>query len=256
MTNRHGSFIWYELMTSDAAAAERFYGDIIGWRAEPFGGGGMDYRVVHAGDEAVGGIMEMPATAASGGMKPGWFGYIGVDDVDAAAAGIEAAGGTVHAPPQDIPGVGRFAMVADPQGVTFYIMRGSSDEESRAHDGDAVGHCAWNELATSDPEAALAFYRAQFGMEPGDAMDMGEMGSYQFIDHGGKTIGAVMRQMPGGPPPMWDYYFRVPSIAAVLPRIEAGGGKLIHGPHEVPGGDYIVMGTDPQGALFHLVGKQ
>ncbi len=253
MTNPHGSFIWYQLMTSDADAAARFYGEVVGWRVEAFGGD-MDYRVVHADAEPVGGIMVMPSTAEGAGMPPVWLGYIGVDDVDAAAAKIAASGGTIHAPPQDIPGVGRFAMVADPQGVPFYVMRGDSDRDSRAWSEDAIGHCAWNELATSDPDAALAFYREQFGIEPGGAMPMGEMGTYQFIDHGGKTIGAIMRQMPAGPGPMWDYYFRVPSIPEAIERIGASGGKVVHGPHEVPGGDHIVVGIDPQGAMFHLVG--
>lgn len=213
MTNRHGSFIWYELMTTDAAAAERFYSDVVGWRVEPFGGGGgMDYRILHARDEGVGGIMRMPASAASAGMPPGWFGYIGVDDVDSAAAQIEAAGATIHAPPQDISGVGRFAMVADPQGASFYIMRGASAEPSRAWSEDAIGHCAWNELETSDQEAAIAFYADQFGIEPGDGIDMGPMGTYRFVHHGGQRIGAIMRQMKEAPRPQWFYYFRVPSL--------------------------------------------
>jgi predicted enzyme related to lactoylglutathione lyase len=264
MANRHGSFIWYELITSDAEGAERFYSDVVGWRVAPFGGGsggdnsggGMDYRVLHAGDEGIGGIMAMPPAAQAGGMPSGWYGYIGVDDVDEAARKIEAAGGAAHMPPQDIPGVGRMAFVADPQGVRFYVMRGSSEEPSEAFHESAVGHCSWNELETSDQEAGIDFYRDQFGFEPGDGMDMGPMGTYRFIHHGGQRIGAIMRQMKEAPRPQWFYYFRVPSVPAAIERIAAGGGQVVHGPQEVPGGDEIVIGRDPQGATFCLVAKK
>jgi predicted enzyme related to lactoylglutathione lyase len=259
MTNSHGSFIWYELMTSDAEGAERFYSEVVGWKVAPFGGGGgeggMDYRVLHAGEQGIGGIM-VPPSAGAGGMPAGWFGYIGVDDVDAAARDIAAVGGAVHMPPQDIPGVGRMAFVGDPQGVLFYIMRGNSPEASEAFHESGIGHCAWNELVTSDQQAALGFYREQFGIEAADSMDMGPMGTYQFVTHGGQRIGAVMTQIPGSARPGWGYYFRVESIGAAIGRIEAAGGTVTEGPHEVPGGDTIVVGTDPQGATFRLVGKQ
>ena len=117
MPNPHGSFIWYELMTTDAAAAGRFYGEVVGWTVGERGVSGVsDYRIFSAGEAAVAGLMTLPAGAAEGGMRPGWFGYIGVDDVDAAVAGITAAGGAIHMPAMDLPGVGRLAMVADPQG--------------------------------------------------------------------------------------------------------------------------------------------
>jgi predicted enzyme related to lactoylglutathione lyase len=257
MTNFHGSFIWYELMTIDPDAAQRFYSDVVGWKVAPFGDGeGMDYRILSAPDGDVGGIMKLPSGVEAGGMEPGWFGYIGVDDVDPAAEKLRQAGGAVHMAPQDIPGVGRIAFVADPQGVCFYIMRGSSPGESRAFAEKELGHCGWNELSTTDQQGAIAFYREQFGIEPADAMDMGPMGTYQFIDHGGRMIGAVMTKMPGTGRPMWAFYFRVDSIAAAIGRIERGGGKVTSGPHQVPGGDHIVVGVDPQGAAFHLVGGQ
>src|SRR5690606_33464994 len=111
------------------------------------------------------------------------------------AARLQAAGARQFVPPTDIPGVGRFAMFADPQGVAFYIMRGTSEEGSAAFDQSARGHCNWNELLVPDPAAALAFYAAQFGWEKGGVMPMGEYGDYQFIDHGGRTIGATMKNL-------------------------------------------------------------
>lgn len=255
MSNPHGSFIWYELMTTDTAAAGAFYADIVGWSVGDFGAQVSDYRIFSAGDSGVAGMMAIPADARSNGMRPAWFGYVGVDDVDAAIARITDAGGSVHMPATDLPDVGRIAMVADPQGVVFYVMRGTSEEASGSFDATATGHCAWNELATSDLPAAIDFYTGQFGWTKGEAMNMGDMGDYQFIHHDGEPIGAMMTRQQPGPPPMWSFYFRVADIDAAAKRVTDGGGAIMHGPSEVPGGDHIVIANDPQGAMFALVGK-
>ena len=255
MPNPHGSFIWYELMTTDTAAAGRFYAEVVGWKVGDFGDGTSGYRIFSAGQRGVAGMMALPAGAEQGGMRPGWFGYIGVDDVDGTVADIVAAGGAVHMPANDLPGVGRIAMVADPQGVVFYVMRGSSEQPSPSFDPRPTGHCAWNELATTDLPAAIDFYTGRFGWTKGDVMPMGDMGDYRFIHHAGERIGAMMTRAPGGPPPMWSFYFRVGDIAGAAERAAAGGGKVMHGPSEVPGGDHIVIATDPLGAVFCLVGK-
>ena len=111
----------------------------------------------------------------------------------------------------------------------------------------------WNELSTSDPAGARKFYGDQFGWATNDFMDMGEMGEYRFIDHHGKRLGALCGVMPGQQP-KWRYYIRVPSISAAKTTAEAKGGTIHMGPHQVPGGDWIIIGADPQGAEFALVG--
>ena len=257
--DQHGAFIWYELLTSDADAAADFYAKIVGWRARDFGGG-MDYRLLSAGGVDVAGLMAL--TPEMAGMKPGWLGYIGVDDVDAAAGRIKDAGGSIHVPPTDIPDVGRFAMVADPQGVVFYVMRGISDQKSEAFKPTADGHGAWNELVTTDQAAALDFYIGQFGWEKGDALPMGEAGDYRFVHHHGDMIGAIMNRFDNSnstenaQPAQWNYYFRVPSIATAVETIRGNGGTITFGPQEVPGGDFVINATDPQGAAFGLVGAE
>lgn len=256
MANRHGDFIWYELLTTDPDAAGAFYGSVMGWQVGDSGQSEMDYRQFAIDGTHVGGMMALPPGATAMGMRPGWLGYIGVDDVDASVASIAAAGGAIHMPARDISGVGRFAMLADPQGIPFYVMRGSVEGTSSAFASNDVGHCSWNELATSDPAAALAFYRAQFGWEKGDAMPMGDMGDYQFIKQAGVTIGAMMQHQPLGPPPRWTFYFRVADIDAASERTRAAGGQILHGPAEVPGGDHIILGADPQGGMFALVGRR
>ena len=254
--NAHGSFIWYELLTSDADAAAAFYGDVIGWEARSAEQPGVDYRFFSANGVDIGGHMALPDEAAGMGMRPGWLGYIGVDDVDSAVDSISAAGGSVHMPAMDMEGVGRIALVADPQGVPFYVMRGAGDEASSSFDADKPGHCSWNELSTPDQAGALAFYTGQFGWEKGDAMPMGPMGEYQFINEGGRMIGAVMTNPPGAGRPSWKFAFNVGDIDATAARIAAGGGTVRHGPVQVPGGGWVVMATDPQGAQFMAVGTR
>ncbi|MET0310320.1 MAG: VOC family protein [Sphingomonas sp.] len=254
MTNPHGSFIWYELVTKDPKAAKAFYDEVVGWNidAEP-APGGMDYRMIVAHDGNVGGVMGLSAEMLAGGAKPVWLGYFGVDDVDASVASIVADGGQVHLPAFDIPGVGRLAMVTDPQGVPFYVMRGASAESSDAYQRNGMGHVSWNELITTDDAAALAFYEKQFNIRKTGAMPMGEMGDYSFIGHGGEEmIGAVMKAGPGFPTG-WGFYFRVPDINAAKAKIEAAGGTVRQGPMEVPGGEWVLNATDPEGVTFGLV---
>lgn len=253
--NKQGDFIWYELLTEDAAKAADFYADVVGWTSAPAGVGPSSYRIFGIGDGHVGGMMDLPAEAKAGGARPGWLGYVAVDDVDAAAAKIVASGGKQHMPPTTLEGVGRIAMLADPQGAMFYIMRGASEGTSTAFAQSLPGHCHWNELNTSDQAAAFEFYGAQFGWKKGDSMNMGPMGEYQFLDHGGQTIGAFA---PCQDPqrPAWLYYFGVENIDECVRRINDGGGSIMFGPSEVPGGMFIIIASDPQGAVFGLVGKR
>ena len=254
MPNPDGDHIWYELLTTDPDAAAGFYTGVVGWKVRSAGMPGMDYRLWSAPDAAdVGGLMKLPDGAE---MPPIWLGYVGVADVDRKAEEVKKGGGAVHMPPTDIPGVGRFAMVADPQGAMFYVMRGDSPQASTAFKPMEVGHCAWNELVTSDQAAALDFYTTLFGWEKGDAMPMGEMGDYRFINRDGGMIGAMMNRPKPEQRPMWNYYFRVSGIDAAADRIRARRGKIAAGPMEVPGGDWVINGIDPQGASFGLVGSK
>ena len=258
MATPQGAFVWYELMTSDPAAAAAFYAKVIGWSAADSGMPGMSYTLVSAGTTQVGGIMAIPDEARAAGAQPGWEGYIAVADVDAAAARIAAAGGKVHHPPDDIPGIGRFASMADPHGASFVVFRGTpGDEAPPAAAPGTPGHVGWHELHAGDGAAAWNFYAGQFGWEKHDAMDMGPAGSYQMFGVAGsdkeQSMGGMMTKMPETPRPHWLYYINVDAIDAAAARIAAAGGKVVNGPMEVPGGSWIVNALDPQGALFALV---
>ena len=257
----HGSYIWYELMTPDPDAAKAFYDAVVGWDVEPQPSGEMDYRMIRRSDGgSAGGVMRLTDEMQQHGARPTWLGYICVDDVDASVASIEQAGGKTYMAAFDIPNIGRIAMVADPQGAPFYIMKpippaGRENEKSDVFSRDGQQRCGWNELSTSDPVAARRFYGDQFGWTSDEFMDMGEHGEYRFFNHHDVMIGAVAGTAPGQHP-HWRYYFRVPSIATAKETVEAKGGKIAMGPMEVPGGDHIIIGFDPQGAEFALVGGQ
>lgn len=259
MPNAHGEFVWYELMTADPAKAKAFYDSVVGWTiaTDPVPSPGVDYRMINAPDGMAGGVLTLSPDMVASGAKPGWLGYFGVDDVDKTADAIVADGGQVHMPPTDMPGVGRLAMLTDPQGVHFYLMRGDSDYVSTAYQRMGLGHVSWNELSTADADAALGFYDRHFNIKKIGAMPMGELGDYSFIANDGKSgendaIGAVMKAPPGAPTG-WKFYFRVPDIEAAKAKIEAGGGTVLNGPMEVPGGERVLDATDPEGAYFGLV---
>lgn len=256
MANPHGSHIWFELLTTDADAAAAFYSDVLQWTtsAMPMPGDGPAYTIATARDgDAVAGIMKNP-----GDFGPAWFGYVGVDDVDATVAELERRGGKVHMPAQDMENVGRMAFVEDPQGVKFYVMRGFSPEDSKAYGRMADGHASWGELTTTDQDAALSFYGDLFGWRKMGAMPMGELGDYTFIApaSGDEVFGAMMNRTQPDSPLRWNYYFRVPAIDAAMERVKAGGGRVHHDPHQVPGGEHVTFCTDPQGAGFGLVAPQ
>lgn len=256
--NKPGDYIWYELLTSDAGAAQDFYASILGWTFTDSGQPKMDYRIVNAGPHAVGGVMEITGDMAAQGASPVWLGYVAVDDVDATVAEIGRRGGSAIMPAMDIPMVGRIAMVADPQGAPFYVMRPNGQGKSLAFADDRPreGHCAWNELATSDQPAAWEFYGQLFGWVRDGEMDMGLAGKYEFIRHG-TIIGAMMPAAAAASnKPRWTQYFRVPDIDAAKAAVEAGGGSIVNGPDEIPGGDFAMNCADPQGASFGLVGQR
>lgn len=255
--NAQGEFIWYELLTSDVKAAAAFYGSLLGWSCQAVDTTAPDgYHLFRVDDREVGGLMQLPTGSDCPAAEPGWIGYIGVDDVDATARALLADGASQLVPPTDIPGVGRFAVIADPQGAVFTIMRGAMEERSRAFSPGDLGHCQWNELATSDLEVALAFYSRHFGWSKADRMPICEDGIYQILEKDGCTFGAIMNILAQDQRPAWGFYFAVEDIDAALARATAGGGRLLHEPSEIPGGEFILHGLDPQGARFALVGPR
>lgn len=267
MTDFQGRFVWYELMTTDAAAATAFYAHVVGWKTRDSGMPGLAYTLLSAGAATgdagcadVGGLMALPDEALAAGARPAWTGYVAVDDVDATADRVWKAGGTIHRPPVDIPGVGRFAIVADPQGAVFALFRPNLDGAEGGTPPSLPprepGRVGWHELAADDRDAAFAFYADLFGWQKLDGIDMGPLGIYQIFGRGGEAMGGMMTRCGEMPAPCWTYYFIVGDIDAAARRVTEGGGMVINGPMEVPGGAWIIQCLDPQKALFALVGTR
>jgi predicted enzyme related to lactoylglutathione lyase len=257
MAAPNGNFIWYDVLTNDTKAATAFYKDVIGWEAQEYPmANGSAYTVFSKAPAAVAGLMAITDEMRAAGVRPCWSGYIGSDNVDADVARVVAAAGSVQRAPEDIPNVGRFAVVADPGGAVFLLFKPNTTEEPKPVAPMTPGHIGWHELYAGDLDREFAFYSKLFGWTKDRAVDMGPMGTYQTFATGGEPCGGMMKSCGQMPMPMWNYYIAVHSVAAAGERAGARGAQILNGPMEVPGGAWIVQALDPQGAAFAMVSVQ
>jgi len=255
MANSHGRFVWYELMTTDMEAAKAFYTEVVGWGAQDASTPGMAYTLFTAGGVSISGLMGLSEDARKSGLRPSWLGYVGVNDVDATADRLIELGGGVHVPPTDIPNISRFSVAVDPQMATIALFKWLKGGQEQPPALDAPGGVGWHELIAADWEKAFVFYRELFGWQKAQA-DTSAMGPYQLFSAGGETIGGMFTKPATEPVPFWLYYFNVGDIDVAMRRVRAGRGEIVHGPIEVRGGRWMAQCTDPQGAIFALVGKR
>lgn len=247
MTN-NGRVVWYELLTSDPKSAVAFYTEVIGWKTQAWGDG---YTMWVASQGPLGGVTQLPEQAKAMGAPPYWQGSIQVANVDASVELVKRLGGKVYVV-EDVPEVGRLAVIADPQGAVVSVFTPNS--EMAPHDLAKDGEVSWHELYTTDHRGAFEFYRQLAGWEQLGTFDMGPMGEYLLWGREGKQLGGMMT-MPAGmkQPPGWMYYVTSSDLDGTLARAKAKGAKVLNGPMEVPGGQRIVQLADPQGAVFALV---
>jgi predicted enzyme related to lactoylglutathione lyase len=248
--NPRGRFVWFDLMTSDPKAAPAFYSAVAGWGTQVWDGP-MQYTMWTNGEKPLGGVTEV----SEAGTPPHWLGYISTPSLENTLKEAESLGARVFVPPTDIPNVGRFAILADPQGAVFAIY--TSDADAGPEGPATPGEFSWHELATHDSPAAFRFYEKLFGWEKTTTADMGELGMYYMYGRNGIELGGMFNKpatMPG--PPAWLYYILVEDIQRAIDAVKANGGQVLIGPHEVPGGDLIAQCLDPQGAAFALHAKK
>jgi uncharacterized protein len=248
----HGSFVWYELMTTDVAAAKQFYSKVVGWETGALPSA-AEYTVFTNSKIPVTGVLELSAEYAAAGARPHWFGYVNVDDVDTAAARVTQLGGTVRVPPTEVPDVSRFAIVSDPQQAAFALFKGlrAAREPADAAAG-TPGRIGWHELFATDWPRAFVFYQALFGWEKADS-HLGQTGTYQQFSAAGEIVGGMFNKPEAVPAPFWLYYFNVHGMAEAAGRVKTAGGRILYGPTEVEGGASVVHCADPQGAVFALL---
>jgi predicted enzyme related to lactoylglutathione lyase len=257
MTKLQGAWIWYELMVPDAPHAKTFYEAVVGWTINLGTEAPLHYGMIGNADGGMtGGVLPITQEMTAKGASPAWVGYIGTDNVEATIASVEAHGGRLLMPVMEID-EGRFAMVADCCGASFYVMTPkSADAVSTSWSPSMIGRCGWNELQAGNIVDAEAFYTGVFGWELAGSMDMGELGAYQFLALDGQTFGGMMQKTPHSPAAAWNFYFRVANIDDAAAAIVTHAGLILHGPVQVPGGDWVLNGVDPQGARFSLVGAK
>jgi predicted enzyme related to lactoylglutathione lyase len=204
------------------------------------------YTIWMAAQTQIGGLMALPSDGSS--TPPHWLIYIGTPNVDATLSQAQGLGARVVKAPADIPNVGRFAVLADPQGATFALFTPGSGPPPGAQ--PAQGGFSWHELATTDVPAALRFYGTLFGWGKGQAHDMGPMGVYQIFESGGTMAGGITPVQGASTPPSWLSYVHVADSNRAVAATKSAGGRLLHGPMEVPGGSWIALLMDPQGGSF------
>lgn len=257
----HGRFLWHDLTVADPDAATRFYPTVTGWTLTPWatGDGLPPYTMWTNGTVPIGGIVELSGEEGGEGAPAHWLPYIGTTDVEATYAAALALGARGLVPPRDVrlvpeadrATVGRFAVLADPQGVTFAIYE-PADLGAPPAGMPAVGEVVWHDLETTDHRAALAFYAELFGWAPMAALDMGPGGVYQLVGRDGAEFGGMFDRRRDAAPAGWLSYVWVAELDRALDAVRAGGGQLLAGPMDVPGGGRVAHCVDPQGARFAL----
>jgi hypothetical protein len=222
----------------------------------------MDYRLIARDDGgSAGGVLQLAPDVLAKGAPPTWVAYLHVTNVDLAVRAITADGGQALMPKMTLP-VGEIAMVTDPMGSPFYVMKpvpppGKPDAVSDVFSVDEPQHIRWNELRSPDVGRARAFYARHFGFQTNESMPMGpEHGDYLFIDHGGQRVGGMIQLPDAAGSGGWTFYFGVRSALAAKRAVEAHGGTVVMDLHQVPGGDWVLIATDPQGARFGVVGPK
>jgi uncharacterized protein len=254
LVNQPARFAWYELLTTDVAAASAFYGKVVGWGATDASTPELAYTVLTAGEVPVGGLMDLPEEGRRLGATPRWLGYVVVDDIDATAGQIRRRGGAVLLPPTD-SNIGRVSVVADPQKATFALVEGLTYGPQQPGGLDELGHVGWHELLAQDRSRIFDFYGELFDWQKNssetDAADF-----YQLFSSAGQTIGGVLTKLPSVPEPCWLYYFNVDDIGTAAKRVNDSGGRILQGPIELTEGCWIARCADPQGALFALQGAR
>lgn len=243
-----GRIVWHELVTPDPKAAIGFYGELFGWTTTDMDMGPTGtYTIFKAGDRQVGGAIAPPPGK---NVPPSWLAYCSVDDVDVALVKATKLGGSVMSPAMDIPNVGRFAVVLDPQGAALAPMTPARPDPEQ-EGPPPVGTFCWDELHTKDPAEAAKFYSAIYGYTV-EENDMGPMGTYRVLKRGERRAGGIMKTRMAEQPSAWLHYVVVPDVDQGEKRAAGLGGKVIVPSMDIPGIGRFSVVTDRQGAAIAL----
>jgi predicted enzyme related to lactoylglutathione lyase len=244
-----GKFVWFELVSRDAKKAQAFYGEVLGWKVQPFPMGAFTYEMIYTGttaDTMIGGY----AAPKSDRQPSHWISYVSVEDVDATAKAAAANGGKVVEAPFDLPGVGRSARIADPQGAELCVFKNATGDPADAP--ATPGRFFWNELHTSEPTKALPFYEKVLGFSH-RSMDMGPGDTYHILSKGGVDRSGVTSHLPRGVTPHWLPYVFVDDVDVTIARARKLGATIQVGPEDIPGIGRFGVLEDPTGAVLAIM---
>lgn len=246
-TREFGKFVWHDLVTNDAEAAKRFYGELFGWTFETVLGN-EQYALASHGGRNVAGIL--PARESDGVNRSQWIGYVSVENVETTVAAVRAAGGSVYVEPREIPGRGRYAVVGDPRGAPLALLRSASGDPPDRE--PANGEWLWNELWTRDASASMAFYESLLGYRR-TTVELPAGGDYLVLNNerGNARAGVLQHQLQQVPQ-NWLPYIRVADVAAIVARVPGLGGRVIYAPNQNTRNGTVAIIADPSGAAVTI----
>jgi uncharacterized protein len=236
-----GTFVWHEQVSSDPKQAQDFYTNLFGWDTELFKPGEVDYTMISSGGQNHGGF----GKAQEGAPPPHWLGHVQVENVEETVDKAKSAGGSLAAGPFEMGEVGRFAIIKDPQGA--FVSTYQPEGEATAAEGVFV----WDELGTTDVDAAASFYGDVFGWT---TKDMGEeYGGYRIFERGETRLGGLMKLPDESMPAQWQPYVAVEDVDGTTAKASELGGSALMEPMDVPAVGRIAVIRDPQGAVFGII---
>jgi hypothetical protein len=240
--HRYGTFVWREIMTSDVAKSRKFYGALFGWRFEEHDLGGFKYTLLSAGEKGVGGMMSLPA----GAPRSHWIAYVSSPDVDASAKRVAAFGGRLVAGPQDVPNMGRFAVLLDGANACFATWKGAQGDMPATQPG--LGEFCWEQLNTTAGAEAKKFYGEVLGW----STRAFEADPSVTLFAAGDTPVASLIEAPPGTPAHWLSYVIVGDLAAARSKAKSLGAKVHLEELNVPTLGTISVIEDDVGAVIGL----
>ena len=239
---RPGEFVWREVTCRDGEAAREFYGALFGWSFQKGVFPDMPYSLIIGPSGPMGGMMEVGADAP---MPPSWTAYLSVDSVDETAAGATAAGGQVMHPPTDIPGVGRFAIAADPTGAVLGVLTQANGDGPRGEQ-PPVGAFCWETISSTDVEKERAFYKSVIGWrEVG-----GSAGMVVFAS--GEVQVCDLEPTEPGMPSFWMSHVVIEDLDASRAKMESLGGRVLAPRVDIPNVGAICIFADREGAVISM----
>lgn len=247
----HGTFSWVDCSSTDAAAATKFYTEVMGWTTEDFPIPGTDSVYTMFKHDGIT-VAAISAADPSAGTPSYWTSYVTVDDVDTLAGKVAGLGGTLAMEPMDVMEEGRMVLLLDPEGAAVALW------QPKNHIGagmvNAPGAFCWNELAARDPEKAKAFYGGLLGWQ----FESGPMEGYTMIMNKGRANGGIIKMTEewGDMPSHWMIYFSVADLDAASAKVKSAGGEVKHGPMDAEGVGRFSVIADPAGAVCTIMQPQ